>query len=254
MRQAALLLKSIILFAALTLPAGGELICRTDSLSIFHTNQLVFPNNEKIDLALMTYDGIGFWGNVLVFGGEEVFFQAISADYDSLQNIPETTITVRSMFLAEVRCTVGDSCLLTDHMENKILICSTFTGRFAKIRIEDDVNPYRGSVTVTWAYQTDGSKNVNTQSAIENVRIASAHGLWILPNPFNPSTRISYNLGQGRTGVMRIFNIRGRLVFERAIQGSGTVIWDASDLGSGVYVLKALSAGKTYSRKIILQR
>jgi hypothetical protein len=76
----------------------------------------------------------------------------------------------------------------------------------------------------------------------------------IYPNPFNPSTSISYNLGLSRTGTLQIFDIRGKMVFERLIQDSGTFTWDASGLGSGVYVLKALSAGKTYSRKLVLQR
>jgi hypothetical protein len=76
----------------------------------------------------------------------------------------------------------------------------------------------------------------------------------ISPNPFKPSTRLSYNLGPNRPGTLQIFDIRGKMVFERPIQGSGIVIWDARGFGSGVYVLKLLSGGKTDSRKLILQR
>ena len=74
------------------------------------------------------------------------------------------------------------------------------------------------------------------------------------PNPFNPSTSISYNLGPGRTGTLQIFDIRRKMVFRRVVQGSGTLIWVAKGLGSGVYVLKIISGGKKYSRKLILQR
>jgi len=76
----------------------------------------------------------------------------------------------------------------------------------------------------------------------------------ISPNPFKPAASIPYHLGFGLKGTLQIFDLRGRLVFSRPIQGSGTVTWDASGLGSGVYLLKALSAGKTYSRKLVLQR
>jgi hypothetical protein len=76
----------------------------------------------------------------------------------------------------------------------------------------------------------------------------------IFPNPFNPSTRIFYNLGPNRPGTLKIFDISGKMVFERAIQGSGTLVWTAEDLGSGVYVLKVLSNGKIQSRKLVLQR
>ena len=76
----------------------------------------------------------------------------------------------------------------------------------------------------------------------------------IFPNPFNPSTSISYNLGPGRTGTLQIFDIRGKMVFERAVQGAGTVVWDAAGLGSGIYVFKVISEGKIHSRKLVLQR
>ena len=78
--------------------------------------------------------------------------------------------------------------------------------------------------------------------------------LGIRPNPFNPSTSIAYNLGPARTGTLQIFDICGKMVFERPIRGSGTVVWDAEGLGSGVYVLKVISGGKIYSRKLVLQR
>jgi hypothetical protein len=78
--------------------------------------------------------------------------------------------------------------------------------------------------------------------------------LRIHPNPFNPATIISFDLGPGRSGTLQIFDIRGKMVFERPVQGSGTVVWNAGELGSGVYVLKAVSAGRTYSRRLVLQR
>jgi ligand-binding sensor domain-containing protein len=93
-----------------------------------------------------------------------------------------------------------------------------------------------------------------TDNIERKLNLSKRSQISILPNPFNPSASISYNLGSNRTGTMQIFNIQGKMVFERPIQGSGTVIWDASGLGSGVYVLKAFSARKTYSRKLILQR
>ena len=74
------------------------------------------------------------------------------------------------------------------------------------------------------------------------------------PNPLNPSATISYNLGPGRTGDMRIYDIRGKMVFERAVQDMGTVLWDAGSLPGGVYVLTVVSRGQKFSRKLVLQR
>jgi hypothetical protein len=97
------------------------------------------------------------------------------------------------------------------------------------------------------------SEMVSVEKALSQP-IAAASMLQNLPNPFNPAARIPYDLGPGRAGEMKIYDIRGKMVFERAIQGTGTVPWDAAGMPSGVYVLKAVSGGRKYSRKLVLQR
>ena len=100
------------------------------------------------------------------------------------------------------------------------------------------------------------SKDLNMASVERQPKMFSSSSLIgpIYPNPFNPSTSITYNLGFNCPGAIQIFDIRGKIVFERPIQRSGTVMWNASNLGSGVYILKVLSAGKIYSHKLVLQR
>ena len=53
---------------------------------------------------------------------------------------------------------------------------------------------------------------------------------------------------------VKIYDIRGKMVFETVVKGAETIVWDASGLGSGVYVLKVISGGKIQSRKLVLQR
>lgn len=89
---------------------------------------------------------------------------------------------------------------------------------------------------------------VERMPAFNNIQIHT------FPNPLTPTTSISYNLGPGSTGSMKICDIRGKIVFERAIQSTGMAVWDATGLGSGVYILKAVSVGRKYSRKLVLQR
>ena len=76
--------------------------------------------------------------------------------------------------------------------------------------------------------------------------------LTLSPNPFNPSTCISYNLGPARTGTMKIFDIRGKMVFERSIKGSETIVWDARGLNSGMYCFKISAGNSTFIKKGIL--
>jgi hypothetical protein len=73
------------------------------------------------------------------------------------------------------------------------------------------------------------------------------------PNPFNPTTRIPYNLGT-KQGKLKIYSINGQMVYQKRIKGSGVLLWEAKGLSSGIYILKAQIGNRRYSRKLVLQR
>jgi len=78
------------------------------------------------------------------------------------------------------------------------------------------------------------------------------------PNPFNPSTTISYEL-PGRSFVtLRIFNVLGQgvatLVNREVGLGKHQVQWDAAGLPSGVYFYRLDAEGYIMSRKMILTK
>lgn len=81
------------------------------------------------------------------------------------------------------------------------------------------------------------------------------------PNPFNPSTTISYTVPKSGAGSLTIYNVRGELV--RTLrsghfdQGPGMVIWDGTDnrgtnTGSGVYFYKLDVDGDVQTRRMLL--
>ncbi|MBN1543662.1 T9SS type A sorting domain-containing protein [candidate division KSB1 bacterium] len=81
------------------------------------------------------------------------------------------------------------------------------------------------------------------------------------PNPFNPTTTISYTLEQAAPTTVKIYDIQGRLI--RALvddlQAAGThqVQWDGLDrngqaVPSGTYLCRIESAGATLSRRMQL--
>ncbi len=81
------------------------------------------------------------------------------------------------------------------------------------------------------------------------------------PNPFNPATAINYQIPMTKSQVqttLKVYNILGQevatLVDEVKTPGYYTVIWDASDMASGIYFCR-LEAG-TYSatRRMVLIR
>ena len=79
------------------------------------------------------------------------------------------------------------------------------------------------------------------------------------PNPFNPSTTIEYEIPEGGMHInLSIYDIRGRLVaglvneYQEASYDNYKVIWNASNMSSGVYFVR-LHAGDTIkTQKIML--
>ena len=60
------------------------------------------------------------------------------------------------------------------------------------------------------------------------------------PNPFNPSTTISYALREKANVLLQVFDIQGKLVAELVHDsqkpGTYTAVWDAVDFPSGLYI------------------
>ncbi len=76
------------------------------------------------------------------------------------------------------------------------------------------------------------------------------------PNPFNPSTKISYELPELTNVSLRVYDMSGREVAELVNQmqqpGSYDVIFNASSLSSGVYFYKLEAGGFVQTKKMIL--
>ena len=83
------------------------------------------------------------------------------------------------------------------------------------------------------------------------------------PNPFNPSTVVSYELGQEGWVELEIFDLLGRkvrtLVDERRGSGSHVAAWDGRDdrgaqVATGAYLYRLRAGGFVASRKLLLIR
>ena len=91
------------------------------------------------------------------------------------------------------------------------------------------------------------SLNINTSVSNEESSFVEKFDLLpAYPNPFNPTTTISYHLNEYTHIKLDVFNVTGQhistLVSETKRPGLHTVQWDASALSSGLYIVK-LEAG-----------
>ncbi len=75
-----------------------------------------------------------------------------------------------------------------------------------------------------------------------------------VPNPFNPTTKISLFLPAQSDWKLDIINVTGQLVREFSGRGIGEVVveWDARSMPSGVYFYRATSGAFTDTRKMLL--
>ena len=76
------------------------------------------------------------------------------------------------------------------------------------------------------------------------------------PNPFNPSTTISFALPTAELVKLNIFNITGQkvatLANEMMVRGTHEVTFDASALSSGVYMYTIEAGDFTATKKMVL--
>lgn len=102
---------------------------------------------------------------------------------------------------------------------------------------------------------------VPTDNPIPNVKVTALNGNY--PNPFNPTTSISFDLAQDGPVSLDIYNVKGQkvktLVNDRMVAGSHTIQWNGTDnsnkkVGSGIYFYNMKSGKYTNTRKMILMK
>jgi len=100
---------------------------------------------------------------------------------------------------------------------------------------------------------------VSTEQGGEAPPIPTATGISkVYPNPFNPSLTVRYELKEALPVSFRIYNTRGQIVqsYDLGIKeaASHDLIWDASGLPTGIYLIRLQAGNKLYSSKAVLSK
>jgi len=111
-----------------------------------------------------------------------------------------------------------------------------------------------------WVYDFEYEEYVTESDvSVPAGGFAALHGNY--PNPFNPSTTISFSLGCTERVVIDVYNVRGQRVrsLVSGVYGAGehTVVWngcgdDGIEVGSGVYFYRMVSGRYTGVKKMLL--
>lgn len=85
------------------------------------------------------------------------------------------------------------------------------------------------------------------------VSVKSVETLMASPNPFMPSTTLSYNVKSN--GSLKIYDVAGKVVHSTSVKsGAGKVQWNATDLASGIYVARLISGKNVLNTRLFLTR
>jgi photosystem II stability/assembly factor-like uncharacterized protein len=115
---------------------------------------------------------------------------------------------------------------------------------------ENGAHYYSGNGGITWTDMAPGGTK-NNHSGKKNTQVQLNQNF---PNPFNPSTSISYNLPFDASVSLKIYDMLGRevksVVNDRQSAGNYSFRFDASNLASGIYfyVLRATGNGAEFSK------
>ena len=78
------------------------------------------------------------------------------------------------------------------------------------------------------------------------------------PNPFNPVTSFEYTIEKDGMVNVAVYDVSGRMVaeLEDGYRSAGTypVTWDASNMSSGMYFVRAETTGKVTTQKLMLMK
>jgi hypothetical protein len=125
---------------------------------------------------------------------------------------------------------------------------------------------YVGSAPDIGAYERGGSElpgpRYNTGPAPVGVRSAGSPTVFSLeqnfPNPFNPSTTISFSLLSKSFVSLKIFDLIGRevatIISEEMLAGNYTRQWNAANMSSGVYFYRLQAGTYIATKKLVLLR
>ena len=121
----------------------------------------------------------------------------------------------------------------------------------------NEIGVYTVSLTVSDGTNTDTETKIDyietTLTGSYDLPLNSTKLYANFPNPFNPSTAISFSVKSGDQAVLVIYNSKGQQIESQNFEaGMYNWEWDAENCPSGVYFYKLISSDYIETRKMLL--
>jgi len=132
--------------------------------------------------------------------------------------------------------------------------------------LEDAIYHYVVKAVYSGGQESEASNQIAVdyvpESDSDETAVAGMPGLHgNYPNPFNPSTTISFNVATADVVTIDIYNIRGQhiksLISGVYAKGTHNIVWNGLDdsghnVGNGVYLYRMTAGGFTQTRKMVI--
>ena len=173
--------------------------------------------------------------------GYETQSEQVSMTWD-ISNLPE------GISLSLVNNGTGQTVNLYGYPSSNVSLPSK--GGFSFPENLMDTYPVVGESQFTLSVYSDIASNDDEDMIIpEDITLHNAY-----PNPFNPSTMISFDIMEIDNVSLNIFDLTGRqvasLINEFMIPGSHQITWNPGLLPSGVYLVELTVGDKSFNQKI----
>jgi len=187
----------------------------------------------------------------------DVMYLTVDDDYNFVTNENDITMTWDvSSLPGHVSLTLTDNVTgtavnLTE--ESEITFSTEAKGSFPAygsggVNIYPQVGESRFTLTVAYSALTSNDEPANVPGSF------ALHPAY--PNPFNPSTTISFDIPDAtdRNTSLYIYDVTGKLV-ETLINislpaGSHTITWNPQNLASGLYIVQLKFENQTFNQKL----
>jgi hypothetical protein len=103
-----------------------------------------------------------------------------------------------------------------------------------------------------WHFTTGSNIAIEDDTA-EIQRVTALNSAY--PNPFNPTTNISFEIMTGETGTLSIYNVKGQVIATQSFaSGEHNYLWDADKYSSGIYFYKLDTGSYSKINKLVLMK
>jgi hypothetical protein len=243
----------------------------------FNTAWLVFSENgAPVKIKGDALELIPFTEDYVLLGtkkGEDILDIAMFPDSENSDiplHVESTQSGTFTLSATDVNINFAGPLYLTDMLEEKSMLITpdfnyTFSINRASKRLTTPLKCGMTGSEIANAFKPQKAKSsafgdrflISTQPKEFSSELPSELALkQNFPNPFNPTTQITYQLPRQSDVRLEVFDMNGRqvatLVNQSVSAGTHTVNFDASDLSSGIYMYRLQAGTTVLTRKLTL--